>query len=76
MNVTPIGPQADWPPQQILEAAAEREWEGVTVTGWLKEPDPETGKRFWVSSSFGQDASIIFSLRCAEHLVLKLAFEE
>ena len=74
MNVTPIGPQADWPPEQILESALKEEFTGVVVVGWLDKP--KDGRRFWVSSSYNTEDAIIYALRCAERLVLNAAFED
>ncbi len=74
MNVTPIGPQADWPVEQILESALKEKFSGVVVVGWLDKP--KDGKRFWVSSSYNNEADIIYAFRCAERLVLNAAFED
>ena len=72
MSVVPIGPQADWPVSQILESASKEEFSGLVIVGWLDKP--KDGRRFWVSSSYNNEESIVYALRCAERLVLNDAF--
>ena len=74
-TVTPISKDVDWPPEQILETAAQQKFDGVVIVGWLEEPD-ENGKQLWVSSSYHNGAPIIYALRCAERLILNLVFGE
>lgn len=75
-EIVKLVPGSDgWNPSQILEEASKHKFEGVTVVGWLKEPD-EDGKRFWVSSSYGGNDSVCYSLTCAQHFLMKQVFGE
>ena len=65
-TVTPISKDADWPTEQILEKAAEQEFEQVIVVGWLKKSD-ENKDRFWLSASMNSDGATCDLLALAHH---------
>lgn len=65
---------ADWPSEQVLRKAAEKDFTGVVVIGWLKEP--EDGKRFYVASSYGSADDVIYALQHANLFVLEHSREQ
>ena len=60
---------ADWPVEQILDAAKDEDFESVVVVGWRKEG---TSPRFWLSSSLSSEAKVIYALQHANRLLLEL----
>jgi hypothetical protein len=61
----------DLPPEQVLQFAMDAGMKSCVVIGWLHEPDPEDGKRFWVSSTFGSKESVIYAIQQANRIVLE-----